>query len=326
MLLLGCSVLNIICRLTFGVRYERDNEEFRNLIKTQSLLVAGMGASEAVAFLPWLKVFPLEGITKLKKALSYRDPYFRKKLKEHQQNYDSQNIKDLADEIIKISQEESDLQKCFIRNDLIEMFLFDMFVAGNETILTTLRWFILYMLYWPEYQQKINEEIINAFGREKYPTYKDRVKLPFLEACIHEAMRLGNTVVMGLPRKTTQDTSLQDKLILKDTQVIFNFWNLHMSDAYWQNPKKFNPYRWLDKNENHFEPAKYPSFLPFSAGIRNCPGEILAKLELLLFTSRLLHDFRIEKEKTEPLPSLNGLFGITLTPKPFQVKFIPRDS
>lgn len=132
-----------------------------------------MGASEAVAFLPCLKIFPLECITKLKKAISYRDPYFRKKLKEHEQNYDSLNIKDLADEIIKISQVESNLQKCFINNDFIEMFLFDLFVAGNETILTTLRWFILYMLHWPEYQQKINEEIINAIGKEKYPTYKD---------------------------------------------------------------------------------------------------------------------------------------------------------
>ena len=50
------------------------------------------------------------GVTNLKRHF-FRDTYFRQKLKEHQQNFNSQSIKDLADEIIKISQKESDLQK-----------------------------------------------------------------------------------------------------------------------------------------------------------------------------------------------------------------------
>ena len=80
-----------------------------------------MGASEAVAFLTWLKIFPLEGVRNLKRHF-FPDTYFREKLIEHQQNFDSQNIKDLADEIIKISREESDLQKCFNKNNLLRCF------------------------------------------------------------------------------------------------------------------------------------------------------------------------------------------------------------
>ena len=47
-----------------------------------------------------------------------------------------------------------------------------------------------------------------------------------------EGIRLGNTLGMGLG-KITKDTLLQEKLNLKDTQIIFYFYNFDMSDAHW---------------------------------------------------------------------------------------------
>lgn len=320
---IGCLVLNIICRLTFGKRYQRNDDEFKVLIKSQKLIVEGLGASDAVAFLPWLRIFPLKGLANLKKGILFRDVFLNKNVKEHQERFDQQNIADFTDQLIKVSQENSALGAHLQDNDFLEMFVYDIFAAGNETTTTTILWFLLFMLHWPHYQEEIYKEIIKVSEKNQYPTNRDQKNFPFLQACIHETLRLGNVVILGLPRKTTEKTSLRNQRIPKDAQVIFNFWNLHMNPKYWDRPSEFNPYRWLDNNDHHFEPGKYPYFLPFSAGVRNCPGEVFAKLELFLIVSRLIKDFRIV---SDTVPSLEGVLGVTLSPKPFKVKFVPRNT
>ena len=317
--------MNIISQKTLGRRYQRTDQEFKELIRSQDLLIAGIGSSDAVAFLPWLRIFPLQGLAKLKQGIAFRDYYFRKQVKEHQLNFDSNNIKDLVDEMIKLSRQEECLYNYFKENDIVEMFIIDMFTGGNETTITALRWFIVYMMHWPEYQDKIYDEIINTVGTDRYPTYKERDRLPLFQACIQETLRMGNIAVLGLPRRATQDTSLNNVNIPKDTQIMFNFWNYHMNEKYWENPNIYNPYRWLDENHQYFEQNKYASFIPFSAGIRNCPGEPLARLELFLFMSRIMRDFILQKDEHNELPPLEGKLGITLSPESFRVKFIPRD-
>ena len=134
-------------------------------------------------------------------------------------------------------------------------------------------------------------------------------------------MRLCSISALGPPRKTTLDTSIDEISISKNSIVIFNIWNYHRSYEYWEDPHIFNPYRWLDENGNEFHPGKYSSYLPFSAGIRRCPGEALAKFEMFLFISRLFRDFQVEKDPDEPMPDLEGDFGLVLSPKPFRVTF-----
>ena len=59
-----------------------------------------------------------------------------------------------------------------------------------------------------------------------------------------------------------------------------NFDALHHDEAYWNEPEKFDPSRFLD------EDGKFtgipPSFKPFGTGRRVCIGEALAKSELLV--------------------------------------------
>lgn len=50
-----------------------------------------------------------------------------------------------------------------------------------------------------------------------------------------------------------------------------------------------------------------------------CLGDGLARMELFLFFSNLLHMFRIESPADQPLPSLKGNAGVTLTPDKHKV-------
>ena len=325
----GNAILNVVCQVSFGHRYERDSNEFKDILLWQKLVFAGLGASDAVAFLPWLKIFPLQGITSLKKGMALRDPILRRKVQEHKRDFDPENIKDFTDALIQKSTEQKFLEKAGIRvisDSNLEMIVNDLFVGGTETLLTTIRWFLVHMLHWPEFQDKIYEEITNKIGFDRYPQFSDRQNLHFLHACINEELRLSSITPLGIPRKATEDTDLNGISIPKGAQVIINFWNIHMNEKHWDKPKQFNPYRFLDEDGAFIEPGRLKSFVPFSAGIRGCPGEAFAKLEMFMMISRMFRDFRVELPKGESLPSLEGELGITLSPKPFNIVFKPRNN
>ena len=62
-----------------------------------------------------------------------------------------------------------------------------------------------------------------------------------------------------------------------------------------------------------------PSYLPFGAGLRVCLGEALAKMELFLFLSTVLQRFTRSVRPGDPLPNLEGKFGVVLQPAKYWV-------
>jgi hypothetical protein len=50
-----------------------------------------------------------------------------------------------------------------------------------------------------------------------------------------------------------------------------------------------------------------------------CLGDVLARMELFLFFSSILHVFHLELPKDQPLPSLRGNAGVTVTPDLYKV-------
>ena len=65
------------------------------------------------------------------------------------------------------------------------------------------------------------------------------------------------------------------------------------------------------------------SWMPFTAGRRNCPGELLARPRLFLALSYLLQSFTFSppdgEEPADPDPR-NYVDGIVLMPRKFKVK------
>jgi len=326
---LGPSVLNVICQIVFSSRYDGNEAECKDIIKFQRLVFDGLATTDIVMVLPWIRYFKSQGYESLKDGIEIRDPFLKRKLQEHKNNFDADNIRDFTDGAILLADNKSFLNKFGIdrlTDSHLEMMINDMLVGGNETTLTSINWFVAYMIHWPRYQEIMYEEVINVIGFDRYPTYADKNDLPFVSACISELLRFCNVAPLGVPRRTTEDCTLEGKDIPKGTTTIFNLWAIHMDEDYWINPKEFNPYRWLDEDGNSIEMKQYKSFLPFTAGPRGCPGQDLARMELFIFLSRLIRDFRIEKPENGPLPDLVGNLGITLTPKPYKAKFISRNN
>ncbi|KAK2142505.1 hypothetical protein NP493_4838g00000 [Ridgeia piscesae] len=114
--------------------------------------------------------------------------------------------------------------------------------------------------------------------------------MTFTEACLCETLRLGTLLPLGVPVKTTCDTSVAGFDIPKDTMVIVNMWAIHRDPDFWSDPHSFNPDRFLDDAGNLVH--KPSSYMPFSMGRRVCLGKSVAQSSLMLAIPQLMRQFR----------------------------------
>ena len=98
-----------------------------------------------------------------------------------------------------------------------------LFAGGTKTTTNTILWLLVRILHQPQIQERIYEEIINEIGYDRYPELSDREKLPYLNACLHEVLRIPVIAPFGVPRKTIETKTLNGTQIPKGTQVLFNF-------------------------------------------------------------------------------------------------------
>ena len=326
--ILSLGVINVICNIVFGKKYDLDDPEFQKVVHFNETFAKCLGPENVVDAFPILRFLPFEeqNIKKLRMAVQERDAILRRVYAEHLKSFDADNIRDLTDALIsskaEAGKEDSTVES--LKTEHVLMAMSDVFVAGAETTVTSMRWLLIYMMYYPEVQAAIQKELDQVIGKDRMPGLKDRQKLPYLQAAVAEVFRITSIAPLAVPHKATVDTTLQGFHIPKGTTVVLNLWAIHHDPDKWSEPMKFNPDRFLDENGNYMVSSSM-SFLPFSAGRRVCLGESLARAELFLFTARLFHQFRFEKVPNQPLPSTEGNIGIVLQPRPFQICVKKRD-
>ena len=184
------------------------------------------------------------------------------------------------------------------------MIIEDMFFAGYETTSTALKWFIAFVINYPKYQEDIQRQLDEVVG-ERSPSLDDRPNLPLIYATIIEALRVGNVLPLAVPHVTLTDTTLCGYSVPKGTIVLADMESIHLDPKCWENPTVFNPYRHID--EDGKLATNQGNLHPFGAGRRVCAGEALAKVELFLFVSWMLHKFTFVGEDGHP-PNAKGTF------------------
>ncbi|GBM26912.1 Cytochrome P450 4V2, partial [Araneus ventricosus] len=90
-----------------------------------------------------------------------------------------------------------------------------------------------------------------------------------------ETLRL-YPVVPAVARENNQAFKALNYTVKKGTLCIILFWELHRDPAFFPDPEKFNPERFLPENCAGRHPYAYA---PFSAGPRNCIGNIVSTIE-----------------------------------------------
>ncbi|XP_064512816.1 cytochrome P450 2D17 [Pseudopipra pipra] len=316
------AVCNMICTMVFGERFDYSDETFHKLLR-----IFENSLNEETGFLPQLlNVVPVlvripglaQKIFQGQKALM---DFIDVLIDKHRETWNPAYTRDLTDAFLKEMEKGKEAEENGFHYNNLRLVAVDLFGAGSETTTTTLRWALLYMLLHPEIQSKVQAEIDKVIGRERPPTMKDQVSMPYTNAVIHEVQRYGDIVPVGLPHMTYRDTELQGFFIPKGTTIITNLSSVLKDEAVWEKPNEFYPEHFLDVNGQFVKPD---AFLPFSAGRRVCLGEQLARMELFLFFTTLLQKFTFVLPEDQPRPREDGHFALTNSPHPYLLQAVPR--
>eukprot|EP00045_Choanoeca_perplexa_P017028 m.238849 g.238849 ORF g.238849 m.238849 type:complete len:517 (+) comp17431_c0_seq1:141-1691(+) len=164
--------------------------------------------------------------------------------------------------------------------------------AGHDTTSTCLSWFCYVLSINPEIQSKVRQEILEAFGADE-PSYEDvQTKVPYLTACMKEALRMFPPVP-GVGRVLEQPLDLGHTVLQPGTNAAIGIYALHHNPSVWPEPDKYDPERFTGARKH--DPY---SFLPFSFGKRNCIGQSFAMSEIRLAMCQILR-------KVQILPSID---------------------
>uniref|UniRef100_A0A914X294 Unspecific monooxygenase n=1 Tax=Plectus sambesii TaxID=2011161 RepID=A0A914X294_9BILA len=191
----------------------------------------------------------------------------------------------------------------------------DLWIAGMETTVTTLKWAFLYLLHHPEVQDNIHKELDEVIGEDREITMADKPKLPYTTATISEIQRCANILPMNLPHRTTQRVTVDGYDIAEGTVIVPQISAVHMDEKHFLQPKTFDPSRFLEADGRTVK--KVDQLIPFSLGKRQCMGESLARMELFLVFVNLVRKFKLSVPEGQPMPSLKGKFGTTSSPEDY---------
>ncbi|XP_006875629.1 PREDICTED: steroid 21-hydroxylase-like isoform X2 [Chrysochloris asiatica] len=319
--LLTCT---IICYLTFGDKVQEDSlvHAFHDCIE-DLLSTWDHWSIHILDILPFLRFFPNPGLWRLKRVIEKRDHMVKEQLKIHKETLVTGQCRDMTDYMLqgmkKQMVQEGDMGP--LLEGHVHMAMVDLFIGGTETTATTLSWTVLFLLHHPEIQQRLQEELDRELGplaSDFCVQYKDRVRLPLLNATIAEVLRLRSSVPLALPHRTTRPSSILGYDIPEGMVVIPNLLGAHFDETVWERPQEFRPERFLESGTG-------PRELAFGCGARVCLGEPLARLELFVVLTQLLRAFTL-LPPAGALPSLQPQlqYGISLQMPHFQVRLQPR--
>jgi len=317
--LLPNAVSNIICRIVFGKRFDYDDAGFQAILSAITSNFKKNPQYTLPQFIPYfadvLQYFRSEEFQLAVSNIEKTETFVLSQIEQHRETYDEDNIRDFTDLFIQSQKNntESDSNKIVSEADALRMIL-DLFIAGTETTSTTLQWLIIYMMYNQHVQTKCREEIHRVIGTDKLPNWSDREQLVYTEATFLEVQRIATIAPLALPHTANCDMMLGGYKVPKDSFIIAHIYSCHRDSASWGDPDNFRPERWID---DQGKIKNIDAYIPFSLGKRACAGMQLAKVEMFMFGVSLIQRFHFKM--ADEIPSLVGICGTTLIPRPFEM-------
>ena len=186
-----------------------------------------------------------------------------------------------------------------------------MLLAGEDTTANTLAWLIYLLSRNPSALARAREEVRRALRTEQWPqSYEDIAGLDYVEACIHETMRL-RPVAPLIIVQAVRPTNIAGIAVPEKQLVMCLMRPAPTDDRHFPNAATFEPARWLERER---AAAGKRVSMPFGAGPRLCPGRYLAMLEMKMVAAMLLAGFEIEEVATPDGGEPREHLALTMSP------------
>ncbi|XP_069854966.1 cytochrome P450 2A5-like [Dipodomys merriami] len=321
---LSRTVSNVISSIVFGDRFDYEDKEFLSLLRMMTGSFQFTATSTGQLFEMFYSIMKhLPGPQQqARKELKGLEDFITKKVEQNQRTLDPNSPRDFIDSfLIRMQEEKKNPNTEFFMKNLVLTTL-NLFFAGTETVSTTLRYGFLLLMKYPNVEAKLHEEIDRVIGKNRQPKFEDRLKMPYTEAVIHEIQRFADMIPMGLARRVTKDTKFREFFLPKGTEVFPMLGSVLRDPKFFSNPQDFNPHHFLD-DKGQFK--KSDAFVPFSIGKRYCLGDGLAKMELFLFLTTIMQNFRFKPTQApQDIDVSPKCVGFATIPPTYTLSFQPR--
>uniref|UniRef100_A0AAX7TFT3 Uncharacterized protein n=1 Tax=Astatotilapia calliptera TaxID=8154 RepID=A0AAX7TFT3_ASTCA len=225
-LLINNAVSNIICCLVFGNRFEYTDQQYQSILHNFKEVVRLQGSISIQMYniIPWLmKWLPGPHKTIFTLTQEIKD-FVDIRIREHREILDPASPRDYIDAFLIEMAKNEEKDSSFSLSNLHACTM-DLFFAGTETTATTLRWGLLYMIYYPDIQERVQAEIDAVVGSSRQPSVSDRENMPYTDAVIHEIQRMANIIPLNVLRMTSNETTVDKYTIPKASVcVLENSW------------------------------------------------------------------------------------------------------
>lgn len=201
--------------------------------------------------------------------------------------------------------------------NLTDEFLTILITAIDTTSALTL-FVLINLLRNPLILSKLTEEINLKIKCEDDYNYENINNLIYLDAIINETLRICHPAPLGIAKKSITNIELGDYKFKKDSFFFQYFYGNMLNSKYYDDPYIFKPERWINENNGRKKECHEFTFLPFSAGPRNCIGQNFAKIETKIIIIKFLKNFDITLKtikwgmilKTAYVPDIDILFQL----------------
>ncbi|KAL6658230.1 hypothetical protein ACP70R_003816 [Stipagrostis hirtigluma subsp. patula] len=119
-------------------------------------------------------------------------------------------------------------------------------------------------------------------------TWEEYKSLKFTIQVTNEINRISN-IAPPILRKTLTDVQVNGYTIPAGWLVMISPMAVHLNPTLFEDPLKFNPWRWMDETK---QITQKRNFMPFGGGIRLCLGADFSKLVISLFLHVLVTNYR----------------------------------
>lgn len=192
-----------------------------------------------------------------------------------------------------------------------------MIAAGLDTSSFSLEVSTYALAMHQDCQQRLYDElskiaVSKADGNYEFD-YEQLIACEYLDAVICESHRI-NSPIFWNDRETAKDYTI-DKYnvkIPKGTSVFFLLQLVHRDPAYWPEPLKFNPDRFLPHNRNKIVPGTY---MPFGQGPRHCVAMRFSLAGTKLALAKIVMKFKFSPRHDNVWPLRFDSFPIYNTPE-----------
>ncbi|KAA8645283.1 hypothetical protein EYZ11_003665 [Aspergillus tanneri] len=278
---------DIICSLSFGEDFGcLDHDRYHEWVGMLVYSLKGKVQLAACRFYPWLFNFLVKRMPKSAQVLVAKHQAITRE-KVQQRLRISVDRPDFLSHLQKTKHELTDGEMEVNASTLI--------VAGSHTLQTAITGIMFHLLQYPEALARVTAEIRSSFTTTEDMDARKLLKLPLLHAAIKEGIRLTSPVPLGLTRLVPAGGhTIGGEYFPEGTVVSYMQWAANVSPRNYTDSSRFHLERWLNSEKGRFANDQRLATQPFLQGPRDCIGQNLAQMEIVLILGHLLYHFDLD--------------------------------